>query len=89
MRSEHTGLAVLNPRFDAPHERAGPWVNKLLLTLRPGGTWVVPRSVSTVKVLSEVPPIVWVHCIFPDPTLLRTLTSAGWTIQSTDERIPK
>lgn len=82
-------LAVLNPLFDAPHERAGPWVNKLLLTLRPGGTWVVPRSVSTVKVLSEVPPIVWVHYIFPDPTLLRTLSSAGWTIQSTDERISK
>ena len=89
MRGGHPALVVLNPRFEATHEKAGPWVNKLLLTLRPGGTWVVPRSVSTIKVLSEVPPIAWVHCIFPDPSLLRTLSSAGWTIQSTDVRISK
>lgn len=81
MTNGKTGLVVTNPRFETEPERAAVWVSDLLCTLRPGGTWVVPRSVSTVLVLSEDPPIVMAHCIFPDDKLIATLRRAGWTVQ--------
>lgn len=75
-------LSVINPRYDPPDPRAGPWADKLMRTLQPGGTWVVPRSVSTVRVLSTMPPVATSHCIFPDPLLLITLREAGWLVQT-------
>ena len=72
---------VTNPRFESAPERAAVWVSDLLCSLRPGGTWIVPRSVSTVLVLSEDPRIVMAHTIFPDPRLLDLLRSSGWVVQ--------
>lgn len=57
------------------------WTARLLSSLRPGGVWVIPRSISTVLVLSKDPPIVQVHSIFPDPGLASVLEQAGWIIQ--------
>lgn len=87
MTNGKSGLAVMNPRFETSPERAVVWVSNLLCTLRPGGTWVVPRSISTVLVLSEDPKIVRAHCIFPDPKLIVLLRNAGWVIQKRDNLI--
>lgn len=81
MKNGKPGLVVTNPRFETEPERAAVWVSDLLCRLRPGGTWVVPRSVSTVLVLSEDPPIVMAHTIFPDQSLLDLLRKAGWAVQ--------
>lgn len=61
------------------------WASALMSRLRPGGRWFLPRSISTVLVLSTDPKIAHAQCVFPDPTLLATLAAAGWTIQARTE----
>lgn len=75
-----TTLRMTNlPAAPVPH--VALWTNNLLSKLRPGGVWVVPRSVSTVMVLSHDPKHAEIHCIFPDPKLVATLLAAGWLVQ--------
>lgn len=71
----------MNPPDGESTHKNVRWVSNLLCSLRPGGTWVVPRSVSTVMVLSLDPRIVSAHCIFPDQKLLDALRDAGWIVQ--------
>lgn len=81
MRNGTTAVVVRNPAKELPHPVAATLADTLLHRLRPGGVWVVPRSVSTVRVLSLDPKVVTAHCIFPDDKLIRLLRSAGWIVQ--------
>lgn len=80
-----TTLQVGNPP-DRDPELLGCWTNNLMSRLRPGGTWVVPRSVSMVVVISHDPRAAQAHCIFPDPRLLAVLRAAGWRVYLRDEQ---
>lgn len=74
-------LQMVNPPTGKPTELIARWTNNLLSSLRPGGVWVVPRSVSTVVVIQHDPKEVELHCIFPDPRLAIALIAAGWAVR--------
>lgn len=80
MRNGTTRLQVANPPDRSP-ELLERWTNNLLSRLRPGGVWVVPRSISMVVVLSHDPKAAELHCIFPDPRLVAALLAAGWEVR--------
>lgn len=67
-----------NPPEGGP--QAVRWTANTLSQLRPGGRWFVPRSVSTVLVVSCSPSVAHAHTIFPDPRLVETLRLAGWSV---------
>lgn len=56
------------------------WINDTLGMLKDGGTWVVPRSLSVVTVLSHEPKVCKVLSMLPDPSISQVLQAAGWRI---------
>lgn len=75
---------MTNMRFEKDAEQCARWTANLMSTLRPGGTWIVPKSISTVLVLCIDPKIAQVHSIFPNPRLADALIRAGWVVQHRD-----
>ena len=84
MRNGKPDLVVCNVDYQRVY--LAQWVSDLLGGLRPGGKWIIPRTVSTVLVLSKDPPIAQAHSIFPDPHLVETLRLAGWIVQTRDSK---
>lgn len=80
MKVTKGNLAVGNIR-GATREGAVKWTAGLMAALRPGGVWVIPRTVSCVYVLSGDPPIARVRSIVRDDELVETLIAAGWSVQ--------
>jgi hypothetical protein len=55
------------------------WTNNVLDHLKEGGVWYVPRSCSTVQVVSHERKEIKCASLLPDPSLHRVLREAGWT----------
>ena len=88
MRNGTTDLVVRNVLHKGGPDRVAQWTTSLMSRLRPGGMWIVPRSVSTVLVLSTDPKVARVHCIFPDAKLVEILRASGWIVQHRDSHHP-
>lgn len=56
------------------------WTNHALGLLKEGGVWVVPRSGTTVLVVSHTPKQALVTSRLPDPVIQRVLRAAGWEV---------
>jgi hypothetical protein len=57
------------------------WTNRTLGCLNEGGIWMAPRSGMSVCVLSHADKRVRVlQGHLPDPSIIRVLKAAGWTI---------
>lgn len=71
-------LVVNNPPPDA--KAAAAWAGRVMSRMQPGDRLFVPRSVSTVLVVSGDPRIAQAHTIFPDTPLVAALEMAGWLV---------
>jgi len=57
------------------------WTNKTMNMLKPGGTWVVPRSASLVTVVSHDPKECHILSPVGDPSIVEVLQAAGWSVK--------
>lgn len=56
------------------------WTNDMLSTVKDGGVWMIPRSGTTVRVLSKALKTCVLHEALPDPGIRRVLIAGGWTL---------
>lgn len=78
----------MNYNLDTPDGMANAvvWLNNCLEHLVEGGTWIVPRSASLVKVVSHDRKLCEVFIGLPDPAIKRVIKEAGWTIVQHGEK---
>lgn len=55
------------------------WTKQLISTLKDGGTWVVPRSGTLVRVDKKKQTATLVGAM-PDPSITKVLTAMGWKV---------
>lgn len=68
----------MNLNTQAGMAEAVKWTNENLARLRDGGSWVVPRSRTTVTI-DRTTKTVTITGEIPDPTLGKVLRACGWT----------
>ncbi len=55
------------------------WTKQLISTLKDGGTWVVPRSGTLVRVDKKTQTATLTSAV-PDPSITKVLTAMGWKV---------
>ena len=79
----------MNYDLDTPDglDNAIQWTDAVLSNLKPGGQWIVPRSNTVVTVRNHQHRVCRVFSAVPDPSIVRVLKAAGWTVMTLAEDI--
>lgn len=56
------------------------WTRNLFATIKDGGTWMVPRSMTMVRISHTDKTATLVVGFAPDPSLRRVIEAMGWTV---------
>ena len=56
------------------------WTRKLFSTVKDGGTWMVPRSMTMVRINHTDKVATLIVGFAPDPSLRRVIEAMGWTV---------
>lgn len=56
------------------------WTRRLFDTVKDGGAWVVPRSMTMVRISHTDKTATLVVGFAPDPSLRRVIEAMGWTV---------
>ena len=56
------------------------WTRNLFSTVKDGGTWMVPRSMTMVRISHTDKTATLVVGFAPDPSLRRVIEAMGWTV---------
>lgn len=56
------------------------WTRQLFSTVKDGGTWMVPRSMTMVRINHTDKVATLIVGFAPDPSLRRVIEAMGWTV---------
>jgi hypothetical protein len=56
------------------------WTRNLFSTVKDGGTWMVPRSMTMVRISHTDKVATLIVGVAPDPSLRRVIEAMGWTV---------
>lgn len=66
-------------------ENAIAWQDKLLASVRQGGRWIVPRSMTIFEIDHAGKTVrKCLESVRPEPTIVRVLKAAGWKVVGPD-----
>ena len=73
----------MNWDIDTPGgmENAMAWQERMLSMIKPGGSWIVPRSNSIYTIYPDEKIAVRVTMNMPDTSIDRVFDAMGWTIK--------
>lgn len=57
------------------------WTENLFAQIKPGGTWLVPRSGTIVQIFHSSKLVRITPGPVPDPSLARVVDAMGWTVE--------
>ena len=60
--------------------RAVEWTRNLFESLKDGGVWVVPRSMTILRIYKSERRVLLAQGIEPDPSIARVIKAMGWTV---------
>ena len=60
--------------------RAVEWTRNLFESLKDGGVWVVPRSMTILRIYKSERRVLLAQGIEPDPSIARVIMAMGWTV---------
>ena len=57
------------------------WTAAMFDTIKDGGTWMVPRSITMVRIIDKKEKVAAIIAgPIPDPSLRRVIEAMGWTV---------
>jgi hypothetical protein len=57
------------------------WTENLFNQIKPGGTWMVPRSGTVLQIFHSAKLVRITAGPVPDPSLARVIEAMGWTVE--------
>ena len=65
------------------------WTENLFAQIKPGGTWMVPRSGTVLQIFHDAKLVHVTAGPVPDPSLTRVIEAMGWTVQAVYNESPQ